>query len=105
MKSRAQKEHEAQALAEAQPQPIAAFTNEEFAPAQVTVVAPDPGQQGPLQLKFFIGQLAPTLYVGCKSVTMDADTVISVCEHALAEARRVKTGLVVASAADLPQAG
>lgn len=102
MKTRAQKEAEAAAQ---QPQPLAAFSEESFAPGQVTVVSPDVGQPGMMRVQFFVGQLAPNLYVKAMVAQLDPDAAIAIGTQIVQEARLMKSGLVLASGAELPRAG
>lgn len=86
-----------------EPRILSALIKESFVPQELNVTANEPalGEEPVLTLDLFIGQLAPDLFIQCKSATLTPETAIAVGEHLVKEGRKLRSGLVTGSPGDL----
>lgn len=85
-------------------QPKQAFITEAFTPAEVGVGAqdPQPGQPAQIHLQLLIGPVAPGVFLHSKTVQLDANVAVQLGEHIAREGRRVRSGLIAATADQIP---
>lgn len=79
-----------------------AMVEEKFKPLMFVTAAPDHGQTGDVELKLYTVAIGPGLFAHCYTALFEPQAFLTLGEHAVAEGKRLTSGLVIAGPQQVP---